>query len=94
MSFDSFHTSGNSPGPRRQPRRIAILGFGTVGFSVTRRLTDNIKVPGIELTSILDLADRSRDRSLPAQEDRSLQEHFKETAGAGLQPGPTFAEAV
>src|SRR5437667_5711781 len=52
MSSDSFQTSGNSPG--HQVRRVAILGFGTVGSAVARRLTGPRKLPGLELVSILD----------------------------------------
>ena len=98
MSFDSFQTSGNSPGRNDQSRRIAILGFGAVGSPLARRLTDTIRIPGFDLASILDRMDRSKDRSLPGllllgTVDRSLQQH-KSLVGAGLQTGPTFAEAV
>jgi hypothetical protein len=37
MSFDSFQTSGNSPGRHTEPRRVAILG--AVGSAIARRLT-------------------------------------------------------
>jgi hypothetical protein len=81
MSFDSFQASGNSPGC---PYRIALPGFGTAGSAVAR-LIDRTKLSDRKLASILDLADRSK--------DRSLYEHRK-PVGAGLQTGPTFAEAA
>ena len=98
MSFDSFQTSGNSPGRNNQPRRIAIFGFGTLGSAFGRRLADTIRIPGLDLASVLHFMDRSKDRSLPGllllgTVDRSLQQH-KNLVGAGLQAGPTFAEAV
>lgn len=60
MSFDSFQTSGNSPG---RARRIAILGFGTVGSAVARRLTDRIRIPGLQLALILDRRARLKKRA-------------------------------
>ena len=81
MSFDSFQTSGNSPG---RARRIG-LGFGPAGSAVAGGLIDRTKIPDPKLASIFDLADRSN--------HRSLHEHRK-PVGAGLQTGPTFAEAA
>jgi homoserine dehydrogenase len=45
--FDSFQTSGSSP------TRVAVLGFGTVGSAVARRLAAQ-GVAGLQLTHILD----------------------------------------
>jgi homoserine dehydrogenase len=64
VSINSFHASGSSP----TACRIAILGFGTVGAAVARRLTSVDPVRGLQLTHIFDrrahqkrhaLADRS-----------------------------------
>ena len=73
MSFDSFQTSGNSPG---RARRIALLGFGPAGSAVAGGLFDRTRIPDPKLVSILDLADRSQ--------DQSLHEH-KTTRGVRLQ---------
>jgi len=56
MSVDSFHTSGTSPAfaRPRQPCRIALLGFGTVGSAIAARLAGCDPVDGLELTHILD----------------------------------------
>ena len=79
MSFDSFQTSGNSPG---RARLIALLGFGPAGSAVAGGLIDRTKIPD----PILDLADRS--------EDRSLHEH-QTTRGVRRQSGATgYAEAA
>ena len=51
MSFDSFQTSGNSPG---RARRIALPGFGSVGAPVSRRLIYRTQIPGLELAAILE----------------------------------------
>ena len=63
MAIDSFHTSGHSPGfnfdkspvvfstPSRC--RVGLLGFGTVGSAVARRLTSHA-FRGLELTHIFD----------------------------------------
>jgi homoserine dehydrogenase len=50
--------------PSRPPVKIALLGFGTVGSSVTRVLAD-LKFPGIELTHIYN-RDVARKRSSEA----------------------------
>ena len=49
MSLESFHTSGTSP----SRCRVAILGFGTVGSAVARRLTTDA-AHTFELTHIFD----------------------------------------
>jgi homoserine dehydrogenase len=49
MSLESFHTSGTSP----SRCRVAILGFGTVGSAVARRLTIDA-THGLALTHIFD----------------------------------------
>ena len=51
MSFDSFQTSGNSPG---RTRRIPVPGFGPVESAVFRRLIYRTKIPGLELAAISD----------------------------------------
>src|SRR5882672_6394659 len=63
MSIDSFHTSGHSPGPDfNKPTavfssasrcRVGLLGFGTVGSAVARRLASRA-VHGLDLTHIFD----------------------------------------
>ena len=65
MSFDSFQTSGNSPGRDNQPHRFAIL----------------------------DRRARLGRRVLGGRSPSHTKQH-KSLAGAGLQAGPTFAEAV
>jgi hypothetical protein len=82
MSFDSFQTSGNSPGCGRSPDPS---GFGPAGSAVAGGLIERLRLSDFTFASILDLAHRST--------DRSLHEH-KNLVGAGLQSGPTFAEAV
>ncbi len=51
MALNSFQTSGTSPGTRC---RVGILGFGTVGTAIARRLTGPDPVPSLELTHICD----------------------------------------
>jgi hypothetical protein len=81
MSFDSFQTSGNSPGRGRQP---GTSGFSPAGSAMAGGL-DRTWLTDFKFSSILDPADRSG--------DRSLHEH-NNLVGAGLQSGPTCAEAV
>lgn len=56
MLLNSFQTSGNSPGGDRQPgcRHVGILGFGTVGSAIARRLTGLDSFPILQLTHICD----------------------------------------
>ncbi len=54
--LNSFQTSGNSPGGCR----VGILGFGTVGAAVARRLTGRDPLPQLRLTHIADR--RARDQ--------------------------------
>lgn len=56
MGLNSFQTSGNSPGGCR----VGILGFGTVGSAVARRLAGPDSVPHLHLTHISDR--RARDK--------------------------------
>jgi homoserine dehydrogenase len=56
MGLNSFQTSGNSPGACR----VGILGFGTVGSAVARRLTAPDHPPSLLLTHICDR--RARDK--------------------------------
>ncbi|MBI4485210.1 MAG: homoserine dehydrogenase [Acidobacteria bacterium] len=53
LSGNSFHTSGSSP---TRPCRVGLLGFGTVGSALARRLTsDPAATPfTLELTHIFD----------------------------------------
>jgi homoserine dehydrogenase len=51
VSVNSFQTSGSSPTP---PCRIGLLGFGTVGSAVARRLTAESPTGSLQLTHIFD----------------------------------------
>ena len=82
MSFDSFQTSGNSPGCGRPP---GSSGFGPAGSAMAGGLIERPRLSDVTFASILDLADR-----FP---DGSLHEH-NNLVGAGLRSGSTFAEAV
>jgi homoserine dehydrogenase len=56
--LNSFQTSGNSPGASRC--RVGILGFGTVGSALARRLTGPDSIPLLELTHICDRRAREK----------------------------------
>jgi len=56
VGLNSFQTSGNSPGGCH----VGILGFGTVGAAVARRLTGPDHIPSLHLTYICDR--RARDK--------------------------------
>ncbi len=64
MGLNSFQTSGNSPGhgPGRRDTRchVGLLGFGTVGSALARRLTGPDRIPHLSLTHICDR--RARDK--------------------------------
>ena len=60
VALNSFQTSGNSPGDRDTRCRVGILGFGTVGSAVARRLTSPDPIPHLKLTHIADR--RARDK--------------------------------
>ena len=64
MPLNSFQTSGNSPGDARQQAqarcRVGILGFGTVGSAIARRLTGPDSPSTLQLTHICDR--RARDK--------------------------------
>jgi homoserine dehydrogenase len=63
VPLNSFQTSGNSPGDARSqtPRcRVGVLGFGTVGSALARRLTGPDSPPSLQLTHICDR--RARDK--------------------------------
>jgi homoserine dehydrogenase len=76
MSVDSFLTVGSSPGPHcsrpaalvppRPHCRVAILGLGTVGTSLARRLLGH-PTPGLELTHILDRRIDDKRHALPGR---------------------------
>lgn len=59
VGLNSFQTSGNSPGDL-QRCHVGILGFGTVGTAVARRLTGPDAIPQLVLTHICDR--RARDK--------------------------------
>jgi homoserine dehydrogenase len=58
LGLNSFQTSGNSPGASRC--RVGILGFGTVGSAIARRLTGPDSIPTLELTHISDRRAREK----------------------------------
>jgi homoserine dehydrogenase len=60
VALNSFQTSGNSPGRSDTRCRVGILGFGTVGSTVARRLTGPDPIPQLRLTHIADR--RARDK--------------------------------
>jgi homoserine dehydrogenase len=60
VALNSFQTSGNSPGDRDSRCRVGLLGFGTVGATVARRLTGPDPLPQLRLTHIADR--RARDK--------------------------------
>ncbi len=60
MGLNSFQTSGNSPGDRESRCHVGVLGFGTVGSAVARRLTGPDPIPHLKLTHICDR--RARDK--------------------------------
>ena len=60
MGLNSFQTSGNSPGGRDRRCHVGLLGFGTIGAVVARRLTGADPVPPLSLTHICDR--RARDK--------------------------------
>ena len=59
MGLNSFQTSGNSPGDL-QRCHVGILGLGTVGMAVARRLTGPDAIPHLSLTHLCDR--RARDK--------------------------------
>jgi homoserine dehydrogenase len=59
VGLNSFQTSGNSPGDG-QRCRVGILGVGSVGTAVARRLTGPDRVPHLTLTHLCDR--RARDK--------------------------------
>jgi homoserine dehydrogenase len=64
VSLDSFHVV--PPASHSRASRIALLGFGTVGAAVARRLTGPEAVRGLQLTHIVDRrADHKRARFAP-----------------------------
>jgi homoserine dehydrogenase len=80
LVLNSFQTSGNSPGG--SSCRVGILGFGTVGSAIARRLTGpgaNASLPHLQLTHICDRR---------AREKRARQ---PESTGAGGAPGSASA---
>jgi homoserine dehydrogenase len=60
VPLNSFQTSGSSPTDRDNRCRVGILGFGTVGSTVARRLTGPDPIPQLRLTHIADR--RARDK--------------------------------
>jgi homoserine dehydrogenase len=73
VPLNSFQTSGNSPGGCH----VGILGFGTVGTAVARRLTGPDPVPHLKLTHITDRRARDkRARQPEAIANLTWTEHF------------------
>jgi homoserine dehydrogenase len=70
VGLNSFQTSGNSPGVRRIHQRsgsrppalcrVGILGFGSVGSAIAKRLTGPDSVSSLELTHICDRRAREK----------------------------------
>jgi homoserine dehydrogenase len=70
LGLNSFQTSGNSPGVRRgqapshprhpAPCRVGVLGFGSVGSAVAKRLTGPDSVSNLQLTHICDRRAREK----------------------------------
>jgi homoserine dehydrogenase len=61
LALNSFQTSGNSPGS--PSCRVGILGYGTVGSAIARRLTspgDNDPLSHLQLTHICDRRAREK----------------------------------
>ena len=59
VGLNSFQTSGNSPGDLHRCH-VGILGLGTVGMAVARRLTGPDRIPHLTLTHLCDR--RARDK--------------------------------
>ena len=69
LSANSFHTSGSSPTPRC---RIGLLGCGTVGAAVARRLAAGSAAGSLDLTHVFDRrAAEKRDAITPALTPRT-----------------------
>lgn len=68
--MNSFQTSGISPGDRDARCHVGLLGFGTVGAVVARRLTAPDSFPTLKLTHICDrrAADRRARAAAPLQD--------------------------
>jgi homoserine dehydrogenase len=79
LALNSFQTSGNSPGAPLGPRsarcRVGILGFGTIGSAIARRLTAPDTPPGLQLSHICDRR---------AREKRAREPEFDEAGVAWL----------
>jgi homoserine dehydrogenase len=64
VPLNSFQTSGNSPGRARPGSparcRVGILGFGTVGSAIARRLTGPDSPSSLQLTHICDRRAREK----------------------------------
>jgi homoserine dehydrogenase len=60
VGLNTFQTSGNSPGDREARCHVGLLGFGTVGSSLARRLTGPDPIPHLALTHICDRRARER----------------------------------
>jgi homoserine dehydrogenase len=58
VGLNSFQTSGNSPGAPRC--RVGLLGFGTVGLALARRLVGPDAPPTLRLTQICDRRAREK----------------------------------
>ncbi len=58
MGLNSFQTSGNSPGA--PSGRVGLLGFGSLGLAIARRLTGPDTPPTLQLTHICDRRAREK----------------------------------
>jgi homoserine dehydrogenase len=76
VPLNSFQTSGNSPGDSRQPHparcRVGILGFGTVGSAIARRLTAPDSPSLLHLTHICDRRAREKRARQPENDTSRL----------------------
>ncbi len=60
MGLNSFQTSGISPGDRDARCHVGLLGFGSVGAAVAKRLTGPDPIPHLALTHICDRRAREK----------------------------------
>ncbi len=84
MGLNSFQTSGNSPGDLDRCH-IGILGFGTVGSAVARRLASPDVHPLLALTHICDRRAREqRGRQVEPLAQRSWTDRFDDLLASDI----------